>query len=265
MIRVFRYKLSYLLSSPVITVSTAALFFLLNFSALVNSGVLLSGGAEFNAETKYMLLMNNYISVALFYGLLFSMILGANTLGPDAQSGNLNILMSAYPSRVKYFMGTILISVLCLTSVQLLMSGNMILLLKIYEIPFVWHDIQICTIQILLDSLVILSVTAVGSIFMKGLRSVIVGLVGYSFYNIYMFNTIPFINGALIFPVSQYKNILCHFFPVIRVMTPSYTEEATWSFYKLHTILPSAELYQVLYIVLVMAAGCILFQKRDLK
>lgn len=262
--RVFCYKMNALLSNRIILIGTIILFFIMNFSAVVNSGILLSGGIEFNSITKYMLLQNNYISVSSFYGLLFAIVLGACTLGPDAQSGNLSILMSAFPSRIKYFIGTILAVFVLMAGVQLLMTGNIVLLYLAYEVAFVWNDVIVCSIQIFLNSIVILTVTAIGSIFLKGMKSVCVGIAGYCFYSMYMFNTIPIINGSLIISVSRYKDILCHIFPVIRVMAPSYTEEEVKFFYELHSFLPRVELYQVLYITAALIIGCILFWKKDL-
>lgn len=264
MIKAMKYKLSYLFSNKYILYGTIILIFLLNFNVIIQSGVLLSGGGLFNAEQKYPFLLNNYILIARGYGLLFAIFLGASTIGPDSNSGNLNIVLSAYPSRKKYFLGSIIVCYAYMLFILALMEVNIILLLYIFEIPFQWSDLAVCTIQLPLNSLVILVVTAVGSIFMKGLKSIVVGLVAYCYHYLYIFNSIPILETTSVIDITQYRHILCHLLPITYVYGHSYAIDSVIERARLKTIFPSIELYQILYVVIILVIGCILFEKKDL-
>ncbi len=172
--------------------------------------------------------------------------------------------MSIFPSRIRFFIGDISAVLVFLTIIQLLMTGNLIMLYAIYEIQFVWSDLILCSVQVFLNDSVILAVTSVGSIFLGGMKSAAVGAAGYCFYYLYMFNSIPIINSSLSIPISPYKNILCHVFPITRVMAPSYTDGEMIYFYGLQCILPRVEWYQILYILAALILGGILFWKKDL-
>ncbi len=262
--KVIKYKLSYLLSNKIVIGGTVLLLLLLNFNVLIQSGVLISGGGIFNAEEKYRFLFNNYIFVARGYGLLFAIFLGASIIGPDAKNGTLNIILSAYPSRIKFFLGTLIPCFCYMLFALTLMSVNMLLILWILEIPFVWSDFIPCLIGFPLNSLVILSVTAIGSIFLTGFKSVAVGLGAYAYYNLYMFNQVPLLEFSLPFDVTAYRHVLCHFFPIVRVVGESYATEELLELSQLNSFLPSIELYQIVYVFVLLIVACFLFHKKDL-
>lgn len=264
MIKVIKYKTSYLLSNKLVIGGTLILLFLLNFNVIVQLGVLFSGGGQFNADMKYTFLFDNYIEVSRVYGMLFAILLGASTIGPDSQNGNLNIILSAYPSRSKFFLGTFITCYSYILFVFLLIEINIITLLYVFEVPFQWSDLLACGIQFPLNTLVLISVTSLGSIFMKGFKSIIVGIVAYCYYNLYMFNTIPFIDSTPMIDMTQYKDILCHLLPVTYMLGKSYTSQELLERVHLDTIFFSIECYQIIYAVSVLMIGCFLFQKKDL-
>lgn len=264
MSKVIKYKLNYLLSNRFIVLSVMALFFVLNFEAIVNSGVLFSGDADFNADVKYQLLLNNYNLVASFWGLLLTMYLGASIVGPDIQTGNLYILLTSYPSRKKYFLGTYLAVLLFTTVLQFLLLGNIMLLFWVYRVHFVWSDVLVSFMQLYLNGTVVLTVTGLASVYLKGQGAVAVGLLGYGLFNVYAYNELPFVKMEFIFDVTRYKNILCHLFPITHLLPVSYTPPEVIEYYQLKPIVPNIYGYQVLYILLVLVLGRWCFERKEL-
>ncbi len=262
---VIKYKVYYLLSNRFVILSTVILFLLLNFQAIVNSGILFSGGADFNAPLKYTLLLNNYVTVASFYGLLLSIFLGSSIIGPDMQTGNMYIIMSAYPSRIKYFLGTYLAVFFYMAVIQLVLLLNILILFLVYNVSFLWSDVFVCFIQIFLNALVVLSVTGLASIYIKDHNSAFVGLFGYAFFNVYTFNQIPFINTEFVFDITRYKDILCNFFPIVHVLPPSYSSLEAVAAYSIRTVIPNVSVYQGVFAIAVVGISCFCFKKKELR
>lgn len=264
MMKVIKYKIFYLLSNKITSIITFLLFVIMNFDALINSGVLLSGGLGFNAELKYELLLNNYVFTASIFGLLVGIYIGSSMIGPDIQTGNMYVILTSFSSRTKYYFGTFLAVMMYMISVQLLLIINALVLLLVYNVPFLFGDLGSVFVQILLNSAVALSLTGIASIYIKGHGSAIVGLLGYVIFNVYMYNVIPFFNMEFIFDLTQYKNYICHIFPVTHVLVPSYTEEWVINFYKLNPITINIYVYQLIYILGIAWLGALLFKHKEL-
>jgi ABC-type transport system involved in multi-copper enzyme maturation permease subunit len=262
--KVMKYKLNYLLSNKFLAIFIPILFVVLNFEIIINSGVLLSGGANFNSEIKYQLVLNNYIVVISFFGFLAAIFIGSSVLGPDIQTGNLYIILSIYPSRRKYYFGTFITCVIYLLAIQILLLINEMILIWIFDIQYLASDISFVFFQNLLNSIVALSLTSLASIYIKGHGSAFVGLLGYAFFSIYLFNIIPFINSNLVFDITQYKDILVHFFPIANICGLSYTEAWVSELYNAVPLFGNMYLYQFFYIAILSCLSAILFSKKDL-
>lgn len=262
--KVIKYKIYYLLSNKTTAAVTFLLFVIMNFDALINSGVLLSGGSGFNSELKYELLLNNYVFTASLFGLLVGIYIGSCMIGPDMQTGNMYILLTSFPSRTKYYFGTFIAVFIYLISIQLLLILNAIILLLVFSVPFYFSDLGFVFSQIILNSTVALSITGISSIYIKGHGSAVVGLLGYVLFNVYMYNVIPFFNMEFIFDLTQYKNIICHIFPVTHVLVPSFTEQWIIDFYQLTPFTNNVFVYQILYIIVIVGLGALLFKHKEL-
>lgn len=261
--KVIKYKLNYLLSNKLVIIFAVILFLLLNFNAL-SSGVLNSIGSTINTEIKYQLLFNNYLIVSVVYGLLLSIFLGSSIIGPDAQTGNIQVILTSYHSRTKYFLGTFLAVLIYSTVIQILLFINIYLLMAIFKVPYLWSDILVGFTQNYLNMLVAMSVTGMASIYIKGHGSAFVGLLGYVYYNLYEYNSIPFVNTSLNFNITQYRNILGNFFPISYFLAPSYTEASTIAYYRFTPVIPNIYVYQILYIALILVLSCICFKRKEL-
>jgi len=262
--KVIKYKIYYLLSNKLTSAITFLLFIIMNFDALINSGVLLSGGSGFNSELKYELLLNNYVFTASIFGLLVGIYIGSSMIGPDIQTGNMYIILTSFPSRAKYFFGTFIAVVIYLIGVQLLLILNAYILLLVFNIPYLMSDLIYILLQIILNSTVALSLTGISSIYIKGHGSAMIGFLGYVVFNIYMYNVIPFFNMGFIFDLTQYRNIICHIFPITHVLAPSYTEQWIIDFYRLTPLTINIYIYQLLYIIGIVGIGALLFKRKEL-
>lgn len=262
--KIIKHKLYFLFSSRFITIFSIMLFLVFNFQAIFNSGILLSGGSDFNSTLKYTLLINNYLVVTTLFGLILCIFLGANIIGPDMYTGNLYILMSICASRVKYYFHTFLSVFIYMFSLQALLLVNSIALYFAFGVPFLWSDILYCFCGTLLNSMVVLAITGLASIYIQGYGSAFVGLLGFAYFSAYTFNEIPFINLPLSFNFAQYKNLACYFLPITDIMAPSITDQSTLDIYALHTFLPTVELYQIVYIFVILVISCFCFQRREL-
>ena len=263
-LQIISFKLNAILAGKWITWLTVFLFFYVNYSALVSSGVLASGGADFNAVDKYTLISNNYSAVSSLYGLLLAILLGAGTIGPDCLSKNIYILLTSYPSRKRYYANSLLASWLYYFVVHVLVTGDYLLLLRIFKLTFPVSDTLNLFLGILLNSTVLLMISGMASIFWEGYRSAIAGVFAYAFYYMYTFNTIPFVNTMLGFDMNRYKNILFHLVPVQYVLTRSITDDIVLTYYHISAIGGNAYLYQAIYCLLLLVLACFLFEHRDL-
>jgi ABC-type transport system involved in multi-copper enzyme maturation permease subunit len=264
MIQVMKYKINYLLSNKLLTVFVPLLFVILNFEVIINSGMLLSGGANFNADMKYQLVLNNYIVVISFFGFLAAIFIGSSVLGPDIQTGNLYIILSIYPSRKKYYFGTFIACVIYMLTIQALLLMNEMILMWIFDIQYLGFDIWLVFSQNILNSLVALSLTSLASIYIRGHGSAFIGLLGYAFFSIYIFNIIPFTNTSLVFDITKYKNVLVHFFPITNIYGVSFTESWVSELYNAVPVFENIYIYQILYIVLLTGISAFLFSRKEL-
>jgi hypothetical protein len=138
------------------------------------------------------------------------------------------------------------------------------ILIWIFDIQYLASDISFVFFQNLLNSIVALSLTSLASIYIKGHGSAFVGLLGYAFFSIYLFNIIPFINSNLVFDITQYKDILVNFFPIANIYGLSYTETWVSELYNAVPLFGNMWLYQFFYIAILSCLSAILFSKKDL-
>lgn len=262
--KVMKFKFYNLLSNRLVFFLTILSILLLNFNAIFQSGILFSGGGEFNGEMKYTLLMNNYQVTASLFGIILAILIGTMLLGPDRQSGNIYVLLSAYPNRIKYFASILLTGLLYAGAVQILLLFNVLGLLFLFDVSILWADLAYVFVGIVLNSLVVLVINSIFSMFMKGMTSAVSGLAAYSFFSIYMFNEIPLVHLTFQTDVTRYKEYLCHIVPITHVLVPSITEEGIQALYQCHSIVGNMYFYQIIYASVLFVFGCWLFQKIDL-
>lgn len=261
---IMKFKFRQLFSNKWLTFLTVFIVFFMNYCAVVNSGVLFSGGGGYNETEKYTLLINNYSSVSSLYGLLLAVCLGAGTIGPDLLSGNIYVILSAYSSRYRYFAVTAFSAWIYYFMVQILLTMNFCALLLIFDVTVIWPELVSLVLGTLLNATVVFVITSVCSIYLKGYQAVVAGLGAYAYYYICTFNTIPFVDEYLVINIVKYKNILCNFVPMKYLLIPSITDSEVLQIYETVPLGGNMYLYQFVYIIAVLILGCILIEKKDI-
>jgi hypothetical protein len=261
--KAFKYKFLQLAAHPGVFWMFMGMLALYNFQALFNSGGLASGESGFNNDVKYQLLANNYLFVLSFFGLLYAVFLGSRIAGRDIYTGHLGILLCSYPSRLGYYLAS-LIAVACfLFLVMTVMTTNLLLLLGIFHVTYPVTEILLAFLTQYLNALVLMAATGFFSV-IKPTAAPYLGLAGYGYFSMYTFNELPFVRLPLTIDVMQHKDLLCLFFPVRDVMIPSYTPPEVIQMYSIQTLGIPTSLYQILFILCTISLGTIAFIRKDL-
>lgn len=261
--KAFKFKFLQLTAHPGVFWMFMGMIALYNFQALVNSGGLASGENGFNNDVKYQLLANNFLFVLAFFGLLYAVFLGSRIAGRDIYTGHLGILLCSYPSRVGYYLASLSAVAIFMLLVMTIMTANLFLLLGIFDVAYPVVEILQVFVAQYLNALVLMATTGMFSVVLPNAAPYL-GLTGYAYYSLYTFNELPFVRLPLILNITQYKEILCLFFPVRDVMIPSYTPPEVIQMYSIQTLGIPTDLYQVIFVLSVTALGAYAFARKDL-
>lgn len=264
MSKVIKYKIYYIISNRLILLFVMLLLLLTNFHAIFSSGILLSGGSSFNGNLKYELILNNYLLVSSLYSLFFSIYLGSNIIGPDIQTGNMQVILTSYPIKWKYYLGSFLAALFLLVTIHILIVFNIFIIFVVFDIPFLTLEVLNCFLGNLLNASVVLSATGIASIYMERHLSTIVGLFIYAFYSVYTYNVVPFVNTYFIFDVTKYRNLLCNLAPITNILPVSYTDPQIIEIYSIQPIISNVYCYQFIYCLFAILLGAFCFQRKEL-
>ena len=261
--RIIKYRLVTIISLDWFKYGTFFLILIFNFSALFNSGILLSGGASFNGTEKYELIMNNYITINSLYGGIISICLGAGLIGVDVKSKNIYVIFSAIKSRRNYYLLSILAGELIYIIIHTFITLNCILIMKAVSINFLWDELLQLYVGILLNATVYYVITSFCSVLIKGYKSIIIGILMYVYYYVYTFNTIPFVNGAIQFDIVSYKKYFGALFPMTNLLVKSVTDIQVYEYFLLAPLGINVSLYQVIYIIVFVILGTIAIDRKS--
>lgn len=261
--KAFKYKFLQLVANTVVLWMFLGMLALYNFQALVNSGGLASGVDGFNNSVKYQLLTNNYLFVLAFFGLIYAVLLGSRIVGRDMQTGHLGVLLSSYPSRTGYYLASVSAVAVFMFLTMAIITINLIILLGIFHVDYPRAEIFQAFFAFYLNALILMVVTGFFSV-VKPSTSAFFGLAGYAYYSLYTYNELPFVQMPLTVDMTQYKDLLCLFFPVRDVMIPSYTPTDVIQLYSIETLGIPTGFYQILFALLVTALGAAVFVHKDI-
>lgn len=262
--KIMGYKTRLILSSNWFIYGTVFLICIFNFSALFNSGVLLSGGANINKFEKFELVMNNYNMVSSLYGLIFSICLGAAMIGPDVKSGNIYVVLSIVNSRKKYYTNCVLVGLIQYFVIHSVITINCIIIMLSLSVNIIWSDIIYVCLGLYLNAIVYFMFTSVFSVVMKGYSSIIAGIIMYAYFSVYTYNKIPFVEGYIGFDISSHKNLLSIFFPARNLFLKSFSDISVIEQYTLNPLGINAPYYQIIYCIIMFILGMYIFEKKNL-
>jgi len=259
----YKYKFLQLLTTPGVFWMFMGMLALYNFQALINSGGLASGQNGFNNDVKYQLLVNNYLFVMAFFGLLYAVYLGSRIAGRDLQTGHLGVLLCSYPSRAGYYLASVSAVASFMLLTMAIMTADLLVLLLIFHVAYPFSEIIQAFLALYLNALVLMAATGFFSV-VRPSAAPFLGLAGYAYFSLYTFNELPFVRLPLTIDVSLYKDYLCLLFPVRDVMIPSYTPVEVIQMYGIQTLGVPTGLYQTMYLLAVIALGAYVFVRKDL-
>lgn len=264
MLKVAKYKILTLIDDKLFKFIVVAFFIILNYEVFLNSGMLSDGSENFNQLLKYTLLINNFTITTTVFGLLIAIYVGSGLIGNDISSGKLYIMLTSFPKRWKYLLGNLLGLTIIIVALILLILFNYFVATTVLNVIINVPDLIECFIFMLINMLVIMSATAVTSIFLPGKTSLIVGIIELSIFNIYTFQSIPFLNYGLNININI-RRILACFAPITNVSPPSIYSDGNLSRYIVEPIIIGNMVeYQVLFITVILILGIVTFKHKEL-
>ena len=66
------------------------------------------------------------------------------------------------------------------------------------------------------------------------------------------------------FNVTQYKDVLFSFFPIVYVLAPSYTGSDVIEKATIHPVIFSPMVYQLIFSIVIVFVGCFIFRRKEL-
>lgn len=259
-----KFKLADIISNRLYIGMIVFLFVYFNYRIFVRSGVFFSGGGDFAADMKYMLVVNNFIATSTLFSMILALALGAGMIGPDVASKNIYITLSTSASRTQYYLFSCLTGWLFYVVIQIILMINFVVILCIIDIHIFWQEVLGVFGQLILNASVLFSVTACASVLILGYGSVVIGIIGYCFFHMYTYNIIPLVNMVGSLQMAKYRNMLCYLFPMTDVIAKSVNELDRIEAYAITIPVGGIYFYQIIYMIAVLLVGCILMKKKEL-
>jgi ABC-type transport system involved in multi-copper enzyme maturation permease subunit len=226
--------------------------------------ILADGSKDFNKLLKYTLLINNFTIVSTIFGQLIAIYIGCGLIGNDIISGKLYIMITSFPKRWKYLLGNFIGLFLVVVTFVLLILLNYFVATFALDIYVNISDLVYCFASILLNMFVIMTLTAVSSIFIHGKTSLVVGLIGMVLFNIYTYQYIPFVNTPVLFDMKIRRALAC-LVPVSNVAAPSIYSDGSLDKYIVKPFLiNNMYIYQVVFVIIVLIFGIAAFKHKEL-
>jgi ABC-type transport system involved in multi-copper enzyme maturation permease subunit len=262
--KVAKYKILTLLDDKLFKVLVIAFFIILNYNVFLKSGILSDGSRDFNKILKYTLLINNFTIISTMFGQLVGMYIGSGLIGNDIYSGKLYIMLPSFPKRWKYLLGNLFGLIIIVTSFVLLILFNYFVSTTVLDVTVNYSDLLLCFTYIFTNIIVIMTVTAVSSIFIQGKASLVIGLIEMAIFEIYTYQKIPFLDYALNMNISTRRVLAC-LAPITNVTAPSIYSDGTLDRYMVTPLMiNNMFIYQIVFIVLILIIGVISFKHKEL-
>ncbi len=259
-----KYRIVALMDDKFFMFITLLLFIVLNYNMFIDSGVLSLGDASFNSDIKSTLLINNFIIVCSIYALLTSVYIGMGVFGKDIESGQIYIMLTSFPKRYKYYWGNWIGLVIAIFLVLLLLILNFIMAALVLGVRNNINSVFLVFRNVFINMLVLMTLTFVSSIHLKGYKSAFVGILGLAVFNLYAFLKIPF--AEVVIPIStKLRRVLAAFVPVVNISVPSIHNKLSAVY---NDVIPlgitNKFIYQLLYITLLLILGQYMFKKKEI-
>lgn len=259
-----KYRIVALMDDKFFIFITVLLFTILNYNVFIDSGVLSLGDSSFNGDIKSTLLINNFIIVCSVYALLTSVYIGMGIFGKDIESGQIYIMLTSFPKRYKYYWGNWIGLVITIILVLILLILNFIMAALVLGVQSNINDIFIVFRDVFTNMLVLMTLTFVSSIHLKGYKSAIVGILGLAVFNLYAFLKIPFVEAFISISTNS-RRFLASLIPIVNITSPSMYNKLSSTY---HDVIPfiisNKFIYQFLYIAVMLVVGQYMFKRKEI-
>lgn len=268
MYKIVKYRILTILEDRYFFALFTLVFIITNYSIISPPFGMLGSSAR--NLLSYAVLTNKFILHSLPYMIILSIYIGSGMIGKDIKSNQIYLFLSAFPNRVKYLTANWLGSLLILLAVAVSLIFDHLILSAALGITVNISDMLFVHGMILTSSVVLLSITAVFSIFIKGNASAVLGLLGLVNYNIYAFRKIILI-GKEIELSDTVRRILFSITPIGNPFIPSLLGKILGAdiYYTVdHNVLPfivnNVMLYQLIYCAVVLLFGILIFKNKEI-
>jgi hypothetical protein len=267
MIRVINAKLTEVFGNRLFLAVILCLVLLLNFEILVNSGLLQPrlDAQGLNETLRYTLLINNFDIIFQTWGLLIPIFLGCQILANEKASGQIYVTLTGNPRRTRYLFA----NWVSLVIVTLIIFGIVVLnywvLAYTLKIKTVFPDFAAVMGTILVNMIVLLTVTSAAASIGSMISGIIGGLAALTIFNLSAYQMIPFVVGSYYNFSTPIRRLLATLAPIRVVYSPCLARASALSQYIVHPFFPGgAWLWQLTYIGVVVSLALVVFNKRDL-
>lgn len=265
MIKVLKYKIINALEDKKLLIGTILYIIIFNYQIILKSGILARGNGNFNHDLKYSLMMNNFVGVAITFGLIISIYLGVSIIGKDMENKQMYILLTNVNSRKIYFFANLLGCAILILGLQFILTMNLFILAKVIDIVVPLGEILYVNMQIFMNMMILMTITAMFSIVLEGYKGALVGLIVIILFNIHTYLIIPLVNINISLNTT-WRRVLMNIAPIRDVRLPSIIASG----YAVDLKLPPPYMinnfltYQVFFLILMIILSLLIFHRKDL-
>lgn len=257
--KVIKYKLADMMKNRLIQALVILFFAILNISIIISSYDLTHGGMEFNRLSKYLILMSKFTDISNLLGLMISIFIGSCLIAEDIENGNIYILSTSFPKRAMYYAGSFIAMCILMFILIITILTNYIIIAAVFKVGINYKDLYYCFSSILINNMVIATITTVFSILYKGTIAITMGIFSLIVYNVYSFSRIPIINMSIELGLTARK-ILAYLVPINSVEIMTVYNNGIIERYNM----VSQHAYQLIYISIIFGLGMIAFKRKEM-
>ena len=263
MLKVIKYRILTILEDKIVFVLLALAFIAINYTAIFASGLLRLGTGDYHGTVKYELLANSFAYGSFLSTIVLSIYLGMGLIGKDVQSNQIYLLLSVYSNRVKYIISNWISLALSIFTITCGFVLNLFSIGLVQNVSVNYSEILVMFTEILLNGIVVMTITSVFSILIKGNGSMLTGILSLVIYYLYAFEKILVTEVKVTIP-HNVKQLLCNFAPISEPAARSLVELGLAT---KHLVLPylinNLMLYQIIFCLIILAFGIAAFKYRD--
>lgn len=265
MIKTLKYKLINYVEDNKFIVILLSYFIIFNYEIIVASGVLSIGSGTYNLSIKRALILNNYSIVAITFGLILAIYLGAKIIGKDIETRQMYMLMTNVHSRIVYILLSWVSVVLYLLIIQSLFTINVLIISKCFDVELLFSELMLVNRDILFNMIVISTITSLFSVIFEGYMGCVAGLISLVLFNIHTYATIPLANVELLLS-DNFRRLLVNIAPIKNIKIMSSIDSG----YSINFLAPSPYIiesitvYQVIFTLIILGLTVFAFKKKDL-